>query len=160
MLPYPTYRHFGQSNPSALWARELYRSSAAGPLWHRLLAHRLGRAHHLPSLNQAAEQPATAGQRDGGLRTVRLDQICGSEGDGRARDFDDHFHPLNPSLTGRWLSVAQAWYEGVGLPPVEMVQVADCYYIRDGHHRVSVAGAAGSQAIQAHVIVKEPAGRP
>jgi hypothetical protein len=45
----------------------------------------------------------------------------------------------------------------VGLPPVELVQVGETYFVRDGHHRVSVARAMGEGFVEAEVTVwQEP----
>ncbi|GAP12919.1 hypothetical protein LARV_00659 [Longilinea arvoryzae] len=42
--------------------------------------------------------------------------------------------------------------DGLPLPPVELVRVGGAYYVRDGHHRNSVASALGQLDIEAHVI--------
>ena len=39
------------------------------------------------------------------------------------------------------------------MPPVELVQVRDAYFVRDGHHRISVARALGQRDIEAEVMV-------
>jgi hypothetical protein len=41
------------------------------------------------------------------------------------------------------------------LPPVVLVQVGDIYFVRDGHHRISVARALGQLNIDARVTVWE-----
>jgi hypothetical protein len=38
-----------------------------------------------------------------------------------------------------------------GLPPIEVYQIGDAYFILDGHHRASVARETGNQYIQAYV---------
>jgi hypothetical protein len=40
-----------------------------------------------------------------------------------------------------------------GLPPVELVQVGDVYFVRDEHHRISVARTLGQLDIEAEVTV-------
>jgi hypothetical protein len=42
---------------------------------------------------------------------------------------------------------------GMSMPPVELVQVKDAYFVRDGHHRISVARAMGQRDIEAEVMV-------
>jgi hypothetical protein len=37
------------------------------------------------------------------------------------------------------------------LPPVALIQVGDVYFVRDGHHRISVARALGRNQIEAKV---------
>jgi hypothetical protein len=38
---------------------------------------------------------------------------------------------------------------------VELIQVGECYFVRDGHHRISVARALGQHAIDVEVTVWE-----
>jgi hypothetical protein len=54
--------------------------------------------------------------------------------------------------------VAEAMYMGVPLPPVHLIQVGDVYFVRDGHHRISVAKALGQTQIEANVTVWNVAG--
>jgi ParB-like chromosome segregation protein Spo0J len=48
--------------------------------------------------------------------------------------------------------VYQVWVSGVSLPPIELVRGPDGYYVRDGHHRLSVARALGQTNVEALVI--------
>ena len=41
---------------------------------------------------------------------------------------------------------------GLCLPPVELLAVGDEFFVRDGHHRISVAHALGEQYIEATVL--------
>jgi hypothetical protein len=86
-----------------------------------------------------------------GLRKVPIAQICGSEG--RACDFDCDFNPLQKNTQDRWLAIAAARQRGRVLPPVALIQVGDVYFVRDGHHRVSVARVLGDLTIDATVEV-------
>jgi hypothetical protein len=87
----------------------------------------------------------------GGTRTVAIEQIGGSEN--RVGDFDCEFNPLQTHTRDRWLSVATARQRGRYLPPVALIQVGDRYFVRDGHHRISVARALGQEAIEASIEV-------
>ncbi|NJN96473.1 MAG: hypothetical protein HC875_21390 [Anaerolineales bacterium] len=80
-----------------------------------------------------------------------LSQIRGSQG--RCLDFDRHFYPRCDHLKSRWLAVATAQQMGAALPPVELIQVGEIYFVRDGHHRISVAKALGQLEINAQVRV-------
>jgi hypothetical protein len=84
-----------------------------------------------------------------GRQQVRLDDIRGTEG--RAQGFDDRFNPLSDQTRQRWQRVAIALDEGVPLPPVQLIQVGSTYYVRDGHHRISVNRAMGLKVIEAEV---------
>jgi hypothetical protein len=81
---------------------------------------------------------------------ILLDDIIGSSG--RYRDFDLRFLPRRREPDDRWVNVAQAYYDGVQLPPVQLYKVGDAYYVEDGNHRVSVARVIGQEAIRATVI--------
>jgi hypothetical protein len=84
-----------------------------------------------------------------GLQDIPLDKIVGSVG--RYRDFTRTFLPRDNSDRERWAHV-KALVEGMmGLPPIEVFQVGDVYFVKDGNHRVSVAQEMGAQTIQTHV---------
>jgi hypothetical protein len=40
----------------------------------------------------------------------------------------------------------------IGLPPVELIQVGDLYFVCDGHYRISVARALSETHIDAEVV--------
>jgi nucleotide-binding universal stress UspA family protein len=52
----------------------------------------------------------------------------------------------------RWASVKAAMEEGLGLPPIEVYNVGEVYFVIDGNHRVSIARQQGFSSIQARVI--------
>jgi hypothetical protein len=91
-----------------------------------------------------------------GTQAVPIRQIRGSEG--RCEDFDASFRPLQIHSKGRWINVAAARERGTSLPPVELIQVGDVYFVRDGHHRISVARERGEEAVDAEVTVLDVAG--
>jgi hypothetical protein len=101
---------------------------------------------HLAHLPRRAE----AAHRTTRTVFVPLDSIVGSEG--RSDDFDAAFHPLKLHNRERWLSVAAAHLTGVVLPAVELVQVGAEFYVRDGHHRISVARALGQAEVEARIV--------
>jgi len=86
-----------------------------------------------------------------GIKTVRINQIRGSEG--RTEDFNAKFKPLQVRSKGRWISIAKAQLTDQALPLVELIQIGETYYVRDGHHRISVAQALGQESIEAEVTV-------
>ena len=89
----------------------------------------------------------------GGLRAVALKKIRGSLG--RTSDFDCDFNPLDSRLRDRWQSIAMAFLHHRYLEPVELIQVDDSYFVKDGHHRISVARALGQSDIDAEVTIWE-----
>lgn len=54
-----------------------------------------------------------------------------------------------------WAGVAAAWLAGVVFAPVELIQVGDSSYVRDGHHRISVPRAVGQRSIDAKPAVRK-----
>ena len=56
------------------------------------------------------------------------------------------------------MSVAGAQIQGVPLPTVDLIQVGDRYFVRDGHHRISVARTLGRHFIEAEVTVYQMSG--
>jgi hypothetical protein len=137
-------------------ANSLYtRARKRGQRGH-LLAGLAGRSQALLSLAEIRAACSVEAQSDAGIRTVSINQIRGSED--RCADFDSNFNPLQEHNRDRWLNIAQARERGKALPPVALIQVGDLYFVRDGHHRVSVARALGQQAIEATVVVWQVAG--
>ena len=84
-----------------------------------------------------------------GLTVVPLDAIVGSVD--RSRDYDRRFRPTSGRTRGRWEQIAAAARRGESFPPVDLLRVGDLYFVRDGHHRVSVARALGRADIDAYV---------
>ena len=91
------------------------------------------------------------GSHYAGLRSVPIDAIRGTEG--RLGDFDDVFNPINDRTRDRWLGIFVARSQFSNLPPVELIQVGEVYFVRDGHHRISVAREQGGQEVDAEVTV-------
>lgn len=91
-----------------------------------------------------------AEHRSVGTDCIPLDDIVGSNG--RYRDFDLTFLPRRREMDDRWVNVAQAYYEGIQLPPVRLYKVGGAYYVVDGNHRVSVARVLGQDSIRADVV--------
>ena len=83
------------------------------------------------------------------LQEIPLDHIVGSVG--RYADFTRAFFPRQDHLQGRWQKIEKLLDSGHSLPPIELYQVGETYFVRDGNHRVSVARQRGFAHIQAHV---------
>ena len=58
---------------------------------------------------------------------------------------------MNDRARERWTAVFDLWQRGLTLPPVDLIHVDEMYFVRDGHHRVSVARALGQKYIEAVV---------
>lgn len=112
-----------------------------------------GRPRHPLDLEQLVATHKVRTRHFVGYQTVLVHQIRGSEG--RSHVFDAAFRPLVRATGDRWRGIAHATLRGVALPPVELIRVGAYYFVRDGHHRVSVARALGQAEIDAIVTVWE-----
>lgn len=90
-----------------------------------------------------------AGERPLGLKTIRLDTIVGTVDS--KRDFDRRFRPTSARVRDRWERLALAQRRGEPMPPIDVYRVGDLHFVRDGHHRVSIALATGQTTIDAYV---------
>jgi hypothetical protein len=88
-------------------------------------------------------------ERSLGLQTIPLDSIVGTVD--RSRDFDRSFRPTSQRVRTRWESVALAQRTGKAMPPIDVYRVGELHFVKDGHHRVSVARAQGRDTIDAYV---------
>ena len=123
-----------------------YHRAVLGNLFARLRR----RPNRLLAYHEVCRDLALAGESYRGIRTVPVAKIVGSTE--RCRDFDRAFRPLRAHAAGRWVSVARAHGEGRALPPVQLYQLGDAYFVRDGHHRVSVARVRDQPCVDAEVV--------
>ncbi|MEA2060501.1 MAG: hypothetical protein U9P10_08365 [Thermodesulfobacteriota bacterium] len=90
---------------------------------------------------------------DRGIQSVPIDAIIGSQG--RYKNFSRHFLPLDENLRTRWKNIEKAVSSGQKLPPCELYKVCHAYFVKDGHHRISVAKTKNKQFIDARVFEYE-----
>src|SRR4051794_16551143 len=96
------------------------------------------------------------GERDLGVQLIPVGSIVGTV-DRKPEAFDRSFRPRSPELRARWERIAAARRRGEAMPPIDVYKVGEIYFVRDGHHRVSVARALGETTIEAHVRVVQTA---
>src|ERR1700761_7022559 len=89
------------------------------------------------------------GEEHLGLRTIKLDAGVGTVGS--RRDFDRRFRPTSTRVRERWERLALAQRRGEAIPPIDVYRVGQLHFVRDGHHRVSIALATGQETIDAYV---------
>jgi hypothetical protein len=89
------------------------------------------------------------GERRLGLQTIELDSIVGTVD--RAREFDRRFRPTSSRVRSRWERIATAQRRGQAMPPIDVYRIGEVHFVKDGHHRVSVARALGYKDIDAYV---------
>jgi len=109
-----------------------------------------GQQKALLSFDEVRSAARMEGQSYRGLREIPVAQIRGTVG--RVGDFDASFLPARPHLRERWARLDTAMRRGEAIPPIEVYQLAGAYFVKDGHHRVSVARQLGQATIAARVI--------
>ena len=117
------------------------------------LAHRLRREPDDVNLILPFDEVVAAlglkGERSLGLQTIRLDAVVGTVDS--QRDFDRRFRPTSGRVRERWERLALAQRRGESIPPIDVYRVGELYFVKDGHHRVSIALATGQTTIDAYV---------
>jgi hypothetical protein len=99
--------------------------------------------------DEVVEALGMVGEVPLGLQTIPLDSIVGTVD--RTRDFDRGFRPTTPRVRGRWQRIAAAQRRGEAFPPISVYRIGELHFVRDGHHRVSVAKSLGREDIDAYV---------
>lgn len=130
-------------------AESLYRAASFAASVSRFLSWLARRPDHLIDLALVPPGRVAASSYQG-LRAVPIDHIVGSQS--RPHDFDRAFHPLREHDRRRWVNLAALKLLGQSLPPVDLIQVGDRYFVVDGHHRISIARALGQESIDALVV--------
>ncbi len=113
-----------------------------------IMARVTGRSVDLLSYEEVRQKLKAEESRGRTLRDIPLDAIVGSVG--RYNDFTRGFLPRQDSDEGRWARVKVA-VDARGLPPIDVYQIDQAYFVKDGHHRVSIARRLGATHIQARV---------
>jgi hypothetical protein len=137
---------FGEDSPAA---RQFDRARRKVVL-RDIMAFLRGYRNHLLDFGPLSEALASGEPVDLGVMDVPLDAIRGSVD--RYQEFDLAFLPKHEGLRDRWQRVEAARRYGLPVRPVELYKLGDVYFVKDGHHRVSVARLHGDKSIQAHVL--------
>lgn len=91
-----------------------------------------------------------------GCISISIHEIIGSEG--RCLNFDKAFFPIRSHIKDRWVWIATLILMGSGLPAIETIKIKDYFFVRDGHHRISVSRQLGIVYIDANVTAWEVSG--
>jgi hypothetical protein len=116
------------------------------------LSARLRRAddvNHILPFEEVASALGRVGERRLGLELITLDSIIGTVD--RSREFDRDFRPTSPRVRERWQRINLAQRRGEAMPPIDVYRIGELHFVKDGHHRVSVARALGHRDINAYV---------
>jgi len=112
--------------------------------------------HHeegLLSFGEVRDKLRIRGQHYVGVQTIPMDKIVGSVG--RYQEFNRAFLPTQDFIRERWKGVYEAAHRPIGFPPIEVYKIGDAYFVRDGHHRISVLRELGATTMEAAVTELE-----
>ena len=100
----------------------------------------------LPEARRALPHPL-------GLRVIPVARIAGSavEPTQRGGDFLPFTHMRTANWRGRWQRLRQANERLAQLPPIDVLQFGDRYWVTDGHNRVALALYEDQPEIDANV---------
>ena len=116
----------------------------------QILAFLNGASASLLSYEEVAARLKATKTRKRELREIPVDAIVGSVN--RYQDFTRHFLPKRNIDQERWAMIdALATGAEGGLPPIEVYQIGEVYFVYDGNHRVSVARQVGATLMEAYV---------
>lgn len=119
--------------------------------WNDIAAFLERRPNELLSFDAVRSSLPIYGQSYRGVREVPVESIVGTTTN-RYTDFDRAFLPAQARTKSRWKKIDELRMREFNLPPIQLYQVGEVYFVRDGHHRVSVARQTGQQFIDAEVI--------
>lgn len=105
--------------------------------------------HLILPFEEVVEALGWRGERYLGMQPITLDSIVGTVE--RMRDFDRRFRPTSRRSRKRWERIATAARRGESFPPIDVYRIGEVHFVKDGHHRVSVARAQGLPDIDAYV---------
>ena len=116
----------------------------------QILSRLRGNADKLLCFDEVRQQLRSTGDTiKHGLQEIPLEKIVGSVA--RYEDFTRSFFPKRDADEERWAKVKAAVSDMVGIPPIEVFQIGDTYFVQDGNHRVSIAHQLNTKTISAYV---------
>jgi nucleotide-binding universal stress UspA family protein len=141
-----------QYGPAYLSALTDFRQARRQAAMQEVLSRFTGQSTALLSFGEAYKRLRATGMADRGLKEIPVDAIVGSVN--RYGDFSRTFLPLLDSDAERWAKVKSLATDpqGVGLPPIQVYQIGQAYFVSDGNHRVSVAKQVGATTVEAYVV--------
>lgn len=130
-------------------AQDLFEQAMVRGKLYRFWASISRRPQRLLDLATLKPKMHTANAHYSGLKNIPINQIIGTEQG--TSNFDLAFHPVSERSRERWIGVATASLNLLPLPIIELIQIGNAYFVRDGHHRISVARALKQEFIEAEV---------
>jgi nucleotide-binding universal stress UspA family protein len=137
------------SSYNSLVALEDFRRARLKASLQDVIARLTGSSTELLSYDEVRKQLRAVESPLRQLREIPVNAIVGSVG--RYHDFTKDFLPRSDSDKARWAKVKELMLSQSGVPPIEVYQIGDAYFVKDGNHRVSVAREMELPYIEAYV---------
>jgi hypothetical protein len=115
----------------------------------QLVARFTGRSDELLAYHEVSDQIKTSGTVEEGVQEIPLKAIVGSVG--RYKISPASFCPKKTATKSAGHGCGPLVSEMKGWPPIEVYQIGEVYFVKDGNHRVSVARQLGVDTITAYV---------
>lgn len=118
--------------------------------WERLFGLLTGKNYDLVDYNEVRKRLSNA-YNIPVTKEIPIASIVGTVS--RNQDFSRTFLPKLVEDESRWVNVKLANESMEGVPPIDVYQIGEVYFVLDGHHRVSVMKSIKADYIQANVRV-------
>jgi Domain of unknown function (DUF4032) len=139
-----------RAKPAAFQAQEDYQRARRKVFLDEISSFLTRRPNDLLSFQEVREHLPIKSQVYRGVRAIPVAQIIGSVD--RYEDFNRRFLPTQTHTQARWENVDEATLTDIVLPPIQVYQIGEAYFVLDGNHRVSVAKEKGMAFIDAQVV--------
>ena len=131
-------------------SRETFNAARRRGFMQDILADLSGRSDNLLSFSEVQRHlRLSEPTEEVTLEEIPLEKIVGSVG--RYRDFNRAFLPRAQIDPQRWMRIDRLRRQ-TDLPPIDVFQIGEVFFVRDGNHRVSVARARNDKTIRARVV--------
>ncbi|WP_460051411.1 hypothetical protein [Spirochaeta dissipatitropha] len=114
-----------------------------------IISRLFGHDNRLLTLSQVQEIVHAGQENYLGMQDLHTADVIGSED--RGDDFSRGFLPVRSWMKIRWSRVYRLMYNGELNEAVSLIEIGGKYFVRDGHHRISVAKVLGTEFISAQV---------
>jgi hypothetical protein len=118
--------------------------------WRSVLSWVLSSDNELLPFDEVLKRVPRKGQHYIGFKQIETDKIIGSVS--RFQEFDRAFLPRQTHTRTRWENIDRAYFQDIILPPIEVYQIGEIFFVKDGNHRVSVARERGQAFMDAYVV--------
>lgn len=142
-----------QSNSSDMltaYTRQDFARAYRKSFWRSVISWLSKSDNDLLPFDEVVKRIPFKGQSYIGMKQIETEKIIGSVS--RFQEFDRAFLPRQTHTRERWERIDQAYYKDVVLPPIDVYQIGDIYFVKDGNHRVSVARERGQVFMDAFVV--------